>query len=62
MFRPNLAGAVPLTAGALFLVAAPVAAQNCMRVCRCARSVECTVTPGGADCTDGRLVRDCRIP
>ena len=59
-FWTNLVGALLLTAGAVFLVAAPVAAQNCMLICQRVWWVECTVTPDGAECTDGQWIWDCR--
>lgn len=50
VFRANFAGAVLLIAGAPFLVAAPVAAQNrnpprCSEYCWWERHEECWITP-----------------
>lgn len=60
IFWANIAGALLLTAGALFLFAQPADAQNCMWLCRWEWHVDCTVTPGGTTCTDGQLVLKCR--
>lgn len=55
VFRADLAGAVPLTAGALFLIAAPVAAQNQnpprrSEYCWWEWYQECWISPDAGNC------------